>query len=255
MAEDTDALKIANDSGFPLQIAVKHQVESSSAQHGWKVRYTEHAWVNRADDQSGFIDLVLLGSQGMHLVLECKRAKDQSWVFLPDDGKVITRRQAKFWVSRYADGRMQFYGWHDRWVDPTSPVALYCSVRGQPDDGRMPMLERICGKLISATEALAAEHRDYRRDPQPSLQFYFNVIVTTAELKIAQFDPGTISLADGMLPGADIRPIPFVRFRKQMSLRERHFSPDDFAAGVKPDEAKEHTVFVVRCAARFPERL
>jgi hypothetical protein len=34
-------------------------------------------------------------------------------------------------------------------------------------------------------------------------RLYFNVIVT--ELKIAQFDPGTISLADGTLPGADLR--------------------------------------------------
>ena len=59
MATDEYALKIANDSGFPLQIAIAAQVSQSTASHGWKVRYAEHSWTNRVDGTNGFIDLVL----------------------------------------------------------------------------------------------------------------------------------------------------------------------------------------------------
>ncbi len=209
--------------------------------------YTEHSWINRQDDQSGFIDIVLQDREA-HLIVECKRVKNATWVFIPEDGIAKPRRQAKAWVSRQG----LYFGWHDLWVDPMCSEATYCAVHGQASDGRNPMLERICGELVSATEAFATEHVDYYRDPaMPPRRFYFNVVVTTAELKVAQFQPGDISLKEGTLDKATstAQDVPYIRFRKQMSLRERRLTFDDYKSEVKPNVAKENTVFVVRASA------
>jgi hypothetical protein len=250
VAEDKDTLKIANDSGFPLQIAVGHQVAATTKEHGWSVRYSEHSWVNRFDERSGFIDLVLQNSgRTCFLVLECKRTRDAIWLFLPVDGSIKNRRHAKAWVSRYAGGQMKFFGWHDTLLDPLSPEAVFCAVRGQTASDKNTMLERIGGELISATEAFAEEDRDFRAHLQPDLRFYFNVVVTTADLKVAQFSAENISIADGTLADADIRDVPYVRFRKKMSVRLRHLTPDDYKDGLDVAYSKESTVFVVRADA------
>ena len=86
MATDPDAIKIANDSGFPLQIAIGHQIDSN-ATDGWTVRHSEHAWTNRNDQQSGFIDLVLQDQyKTTYLVLECKRVRQATWLFMHPNG-------------------------------------------------------------------------------------------------------------------------------------------------------------------------
>jgi len=247
MAENKDSLKIANDSGFPLQIAVQHIVAETSNQHGWCVRYNEHSWVNRWDDQSGFIDLVLQHRKAnTSLVVECKRVRDATWLFLHSDGAVKERRRAKSWVSRYSDGQMKFFGWHDVPVDPSSPEVLFCAVRGQSNSDKTTMLERIGGELISATEAVAQEEKDFRTLLQENLRFYFNVVVTTAELKVANFSAKSISLSDGTLASAEFKDVTFVRFRKQMSTRQMHLTPDDYKNSLDPACSKENTVFVVR---------
>ena len=246
MAVDSNSVKIANDSGFPLQIAVETQVSQSSASHGWKVRYVEHSWVNRLDQRSGFIDLVLQDKHGsIFLVVECKR-KNETWVFMHTDGTTKMRTHAKAWASHHADGTVKRFGWVDVTPDPSCPEAIFCAVRGQAAGDKITMLERIGGELISSTEALANEERDFRRQNQETVRFYFNVIVTTAELKIAKFTPGDISLSTGTLADTEIEDVPFVRFRKQLSTRESFLSLKDLADGISPAYIKENTIFVVR---------
>lgn len=240
------AIKIANESGFPLQIAVESQVTQTTARHGWKVRYSEHSWVNRSDQTSGFIDLVLQDRQGStFLVVECKR-KNEMWVFMDTDGTAEMRRHAKAWASHFADGKMNRFGWVDTTPDPRCAEASFCAVRGQSASDKTTMLERIGGELVSATEALAREERDFRRADEPTLRVYFNVIVTTADLKVAKFIPGQISLSTGTFTDAQVEDVPFVRFRKQLSTREAAFGPQDLANGTSPGYVKENTIFVVR---------
>lgn len=248
MSSESNAVKIANDSGFPLQIAVETQVSQSTGSHGWKVRYSEHSWVNHADDTSGFIDLVLQDKhKGTFLVIECKR-KNETWVFMHTDGTAVKRRHAKAWVAHYSDGSMRRFGWTDVTPDPDCPEAMFCAVRGQSTSDKITMLERIGSDLVSATESLAQEERDFRQQNQESIRLYFNVVVTTAELKIAKFSPGDISLLNGTLADAQIEDVPFIRFRKQLSTRGGLFNPQDFANGIDPAYAKESTVFVVRAS-------
>jgi len=248
---NSEALKIANDSGFPLQIAVERQVSDTSWQHGWAVRYVEHAWSNELDQKSGFIDIVLQGrNRSTFLVVECKRVREATWLFMHSKGESNSRRHAKSWVSHaIAGGQFKHFGWHDMAVDPSSPEAIYCAMRGQSASDRTSLLERVGGELVSATEALANEERDLRPLSSNSIRFYFNVIVTTADLKIVKFDPRAISLADGTLPDGQIEDVPFVRFRKQLATRAEKLTPEDFKNQHDVAYAKQNTVFVVRAEA------
>lgn len=250
MLNDTESLKLANDSGFPLQIAVERCIADTSPSHGWAVRYSEHAWVNTLDQQNGFIDLVLqTAGKTLFLVVECKRVRQSTWLFMHSSGEATSRRHAKSWVSNYRNGQMVHFGWHDITIDPACPEAIFCAIRGQSANDKSTLLERVGSELISATEALAIEERDLRPVNYPTLRFYLNVIVTTADLKIAKFDPKAISLADGTIGQAGFESVPFLRFRKQLSMRPVQLSSQDYTSEPNLGYAKENTVFVVRAEA------
>lgn len=247
MATDPEVLRIANDSGFPLQIAVQQSVAAATPTHGWRVQHAEHAWHNPADSQSGFIDLVLCDRQDFaRVVIECKRVRNAVWLFFNSDGTANSRRHCKAWVTHYRGGQFNAFGWHEVPVDPQTPEAQFCAVRGQTTNDKNTFLERVAGELISSTEALALEERDYRRDNEESMRMYFNVIVTTAELKFAAFDVGHLAIEDGTLQDAAVQDVPFVRIRKQFSMRPANLTPVDWLRHDDPDYRRENTVFVVQ---------
>lgn len=248
MSNRDPLLADANNSGFPLQVALEHLVNQTTTDHGWRVQYAEHAWKNRLDERSGFIDLVLRDqNQTSSIVVECKRVRHATWLFLRSDGTDKARRHCKSWVSRYADGRMKYFGWHDLTLEPACIEAMYCTTRGQIDT--KPMLERVAAEVVSSTEALAWEEKDYRPEAWDHVRFYFSVIVTTAELKVCRFAPEKVSLEDGEIDSADFVNVPYVRFRKQLSPRIEPFTVQDYTSSSNPVRRKEHTVFVVNSAA------
>ena len=96
--------RTVNESGFPLQIAVCHLIDSKCP-GGWKVRYTEHAWRDDGSGAGGFIDVVLENARGTaQLVIECKRVRDAEWIFLAPTGDPKELRRCKCWVSRRVRG-------------------------------------------------------------------------------------------------------------------------------------------------------
>jgi len=203
MVTDPELLRLANESGFPLQIAIEHVVRQTSAAHGWQVRHSEHAWHNPADGQSGFIDLVLSDSNGFaYAVVECKRVRNTTWLFFAGTGSLARRYHCRAWATHYRNGSFNAFGWFEVSIDPATPEANFCAVRGQSTNDRNTLLERVAGELISSTEALALAERDYRRQEAESLRLYFNVIVTTATLKVAEFDTAHLSIADGTITEA-----------------------------------------------------
>jgi hypothetical protein len=243
-------LKIANDSGFPLQIAVERQVRETHDRHGWNVLYVEHSWSNPLDNTDGFIDLVLQASNKVfHLVVECKRVRESVWLFLNSEGHPKARRHGKAWVSWYGNDRMLYDDWADLPVDPSCPEAQYCAIRGQTASERNTLLERLGGGLVSATEAVAREHRDYRPEGDESFKIFLNVVVTTADLQFGTFDPATISLTEGAIPDATFQSVPYVRLRKQLSTRPNILTPTDYSENKRVAYSKENTVFVVRADA------
>ncbi len=243
-------LQLANDSGYPLQIAVQREIENTTSQHNWRVKFAEHSWFNLTDGTSGFIDLVVENRASVvYLVIECKRVRDSTWLFMEPSGQASPVTRSKAWISNYREGQFKHLGWFDVHVTPPSPEGLFCALRGQNAHERNTLLERTGAELVTATEGLAAEIRDYRPDFPEDFRIYFNVIVTTADLVVAKFAPDQLSPSHGTLATAQFESAPFVRLRKQLSRRPRSFDVRDFQRGVEPTQEKESTVFVVRAEA------
>lgn len=243
--DDTKLIDTVNRSGFPLQIKAAALIEQSSQEHAWRLHYLEHAW--RTDHDHGFIDLVLQNAYGTGvMVLECKRVLDSSWIFLVPDTKATNRRFCKPWISRYYQKKFRYFDWHEMAADPPAPLSAYCVVDGE-DSRSKPMLERVASEVVSATEAIATEESTILVRQQDFLRAYFPVIVTTAKLKVCEFDPLDISIADGKIDKASLFDVPFVRFQKQLSIaprpdHEAAFTVNDFETLVR---AKENSVFIV----------
>lgn len=73
------------------------------------------------------------------------------------------------------------------------------------------------------------------------LRLYFNIIVTTAHIKVCDFDASAISIESGIINNASFRDVPYLRFRKQLSPN-REISRFNRYSHFKQ---KENTVFVV----------
>lgn len=235
---------IVNQSGFPLQIGIQTLVTRTVSQHGWRVLYQEHSWINRTDGSSGFLDLVLEDRHKTSVLLvECKRVLETVWTFLLPGPRITSRRHAKAWVT-YHNAKFKWFDWFDLALDPQAPESAFCVVPGQDSRAR-PMLERIGAELVSATEGVAEEERLLQSKHPDSLRMYFSIIVTTAKLSVCVFDGDTVSLADGTLSDAQFHEAPYVRFRKQLSTRVPNIDQADGDSTRLLAKAKEHTVFVV----------
>jgi len=240
------ALRTLNDSGFPLQIAVHRCIDETKSQHGWRVKYSEHAWMDHREGKSGFLDLVLQNQHGTsYMAVECKRPRDTEWVFLHSAGAMKSRAHAQGWVSYFTGGSMSRFGWSQLALDPTCAEAQFCAVRGQTAGERITLIEKTSAELTLATECLALEHKDYRHPTGDDLKLFFSVIVTTAKLTVANFDPAVISLQDGTLSDAKFETVPFVRFRKQLGVHHSLLTPEQYLTGGDLAYLKESTVFVV----------
>lgn len=253
MSADEELLRVINGSGFPLQIAVQHVVEQNGA--GWKVRHKEHAWSNQIDGLSGFIDVVLQHPRtGDSLVLECKRVQNAAWLFVSHTGALKSRLHCKVWATVFKDTKPHHFGWADVTLPFETPEAQFCCLRGQSSNDKNTFLERVAGELVSATEGLALEERDYRDDKIDSCRLYINVIVTTAKLYFASYEKAALNLEDGSLANAKFHQVPYLRVRKQFSMRPVVLTPSDWQRQVDVDYRRENTVFVVE-AIHLPKFL
>lgn len=247
MSSDDELLKVINGSGFPLQLALQQAIEKAGI--GWKIAHTEHAWSNPTDGLSGFIDIVLQWPKSRDsLVIECKRVQNAAWLFLAQGGSLKPRKHCKVWATIIKSSGLHFFGWADLPLPLATPEAQYCCLRGQSSNDKNTFLERVAGELVSSTEALAREERDYHEEGSESCRLYINVIVTTAQLFFAEYDHSALQLADGSLTEAKFHRVPYVRVRKQFSMRPVALSSDDWQRGDDIDRRRENTVFVVEAA-------
>ncbi len=250
---DAELLRVINGSGFPLQIALQNAIESDSP--GWKISHREHAWSNPDDDQSGFIDFVVQNEETSDsVVVECKRVQNVSWLFLGHSGSTRPTELFNTWATVFSEGRTPYFGWVDLRVPLQTPEAQFCCVRGQSSNDKNTFLERIAAELVSSTEALAAEEREYRANAGESCRLYFNVIVTTASLYFAEFNKAALNLEDGTLEAATFHQVPYLRVRKQFMMKHKPLTSEDFHSSRDPDVCRENTVFVVE-ATQFTKFL
>lgn len=236
-------LEQVNRSGFPLQLAVGYAVNNHSGHNGWKVYSQEHSWINESTGTNGFIDLILIDHhQTSMMVLECKRVQNTHWIFISNDSRQMKRRHCKPWITLIEEDKAKKFDWANFAIDPTSPESCFCVVAGQDPKSR-PLLERLAAEANEATEAFAREDLAMLLGNNGYLRIYCNVIVTTAELVVCEVLSDAISLASGTVDSASFSTVPYVRFRKQLSVN-RSIDPNARYFG-SPFREKENTVFVV----------
>ena len=237
-----EPVTVANSSGFPLQIGVAHAINLSSE---WRVVVEEHPWRDDESGSEGFIDIVAMNrSPGFGaLVIECKRVRQSAWVFLIPKNSPSIKSQLTIWDSRLVEGKWLNYAWWNWQADPATYQSLFCAVPGQKQ-GRKNLLERTSSELLCSVEALARQEMKIfgRYDANNLSRIYVPILVTTARLFAATFDPETITLAEGNLPSdASFKEVPYLRFRKTFSA-----NMDSSAKSlIELHKTSEKTIFVV----------
>jgi hypothetical protein len=228
-----------------FQLRVEHEVRQSRSEHGWNVVDREHPWINADSGEQGFIDLIL-EKELMSLVVECKRVRDGQWVFPIPTGRRGDRTDATCLAAQVAPlGKPESY-WPNYEVEPASPGAEFCAIRGSGED-QPAMLERMAWRLLDSMDAVARERlkleeRAGERWPIPRL--WFPLVVTTAELVVCEASLSEISLDEGMLTGGGFTEVASVRFHKSLATTTpKGSSARDLAASARE---RERTVFIVR---------
>ena len=241
---------IANSSGFPLQIRIAHDANSTS---NWEVFLEEHPWHSNETGSEGFIDLVVRDQNHavQAMVIECKRVRDTAWVFLIPKVKQtkdprIERSHVRLWFSSHCHVKWNEFGWSDCQANPFTYESKFCAIQGQ-ESGRRNLLERTAFDLIESVEALAWQERKLQEGNGGNLflfeRRYTPVIITTAELRVSFFDPSSISSHDGTLPNdTSFEVVPYIRFRKSLTS---NFGSSIGKSIQEAYQTSERTVFVV----------
>jgi hypothetical protein len=243
---NSDPKKTVDSSGFPLQLRIASLIRSSV---GWKFPLEEHPWRSSDGQSEGFIDLTTIDDSDLtSMVIECKRVQQTAWVFLIPDTSPDEKTTSRLWLSVYST-KWKTFNYNEFQFMPKSYTSKYCAIPGQ-DQGRRNSLERTSATLIDSVEALALQEgklfeKSVSKSTSNFVRIYIPIIVTTAELKVASFDPQKISLKDGFIPNdayTYIKTVPYIRFRKGLTSNIKALNQDTLH---KLHVEMERTVFVV----------
>lgn len=245
MAEDKKSLtNLVNASGFVFQLAVANSIRSSGG-HEWEIIAEEHPWHDPESDAEGFIDIVIKKG-AVTFVIECKRSKEGSWVFLAPAGSDHVRRVRMLWVAG-TQKKKTGSGWDDIDFLPPSDEARFCVVRGT-GEGEKSLLERLASQLCMAADSLANEDASLRPNKgQDFYCLYVPVIVTNADIHICKLSPEKVSLATGNISEGDFSSSQVVRFRKSFSSKAPpNASAQDLSMSATE---RERTILVVSASS------
>jgi hypothetical protein len=244
---DKELLKTINASGFPFQLRVADLVERTASRHGWRVLVREHPWTDPETGKASFIDLVLARDRdSVRLVVECKRAQEGQWVFLPHtetETTAFTQLARGFLTTNSLNGR-KTSDWVDCHFKPPSAESSFCAVRGT-GDGDRPLLERLAAQVSRATEVFGRQELAVERPGSLDLPtLYVPVIVSNVELVLCDADTSRIDIATGSLSSSEVsfKTEAMVRFRKPLATQV-DLSRFDDVSSINRDA--ERTVFVV----------
>ena len=237
--ENKQPTELVNASGFAFQLAVEAAVRAAAGRTGWSLAAREHPWGSPTG--GGYIDLVV-STGSVHLVVECKRTRDATWVFLMPDPEQRSRSHARVCWTNTLPQQRPLCGWGDIQVYPASPEADFCVIRGQGERDK-PLLERLGAGLAQAADGLAS-HLLQLREQVGSTDIVVPAIVTNATLMLASFSPKDVSLESGEVDNADFDIVPHLRFRKSLAAASM---PDEYEPEQLRDlsAAAERTVFVI----------
>lgn len=203
-------------SGFPFQTAIARIARQA---RGCEVTCEEFPWQD-AGGQDRFCDIVARKHRFI-VTIECKKTRKDILTFLQPGGVDDDVNRARcLYLTQIPDStkRMELFC-SDWMLLPKSTESKFCVV-STGDSGKDPrLLERDAQLLIRGTEAYARRLKaDFKVQhvPEPDLPI-IPLIVTNAELFVADFDAADVSLGTGQLSApslAKLLPVPWVRFRK-----------------------------------------
>ncbi len=216
MATSDEFDKTVNESGFPLQVGIRHLIEQSVG-IGWKVAASEFPWHDDLTEDEKFVDLVLSSQdQTTTLVVECKRARQTEWIFLREQGKK-SRRKMSGLVTIVRDGETEPWGWESIAATPESPLSEFCIVRKSGQKSQ-ELIEATAAQVMRAADAISGIELNYLRSQEGTFcRLYFPAIVTTARLFICDYSMADFSIASGEFGKSEYSEVPMVRFHKPFS--------------------------------------
>jgi hypothetical protein len=250
MAKDRDQIlqDLVNASGFVFQLGLEHAVRETEPTHGWRVLSREHPWM--VGERTGFADLVI-GQGIVRLVVECKRPRDGTWVFLVPQAAAPVKRFRCQWTS-HAPNKRDLLGWADFVLTPDSLESDFCIIRGQ-GEGDRSMLERVVAGLLDSLPPVAIEEAKLRANDTLSTELiHIPIVVTTAALEVCRYSPNEIDLAQGTLENPRFERVDFLRFRKSLAHEVGEWGHPSEIGAVARD--KERSV-IVCSAEHFPDFL
>lgn len=224
MGEDKGSyLNYVNVSGFPLQLAIEHEVTKAQLELGWSVVGGEHHWQDDQTGKEGFIDIVLGHiTYKYRAVIECKRQLDKSWIFLSPSNSKKKNSAVLLWSKRMnfesPQGLGSFRAWDRVRIRPSSFISAFCTMQGQSPNDR-PLLERVASDVLLMAESLATEE-----SPAVSARIggfpmiYIPIIVTTAKLLVCEFEETDVEIQTGTIPfdKVEFTEVPYIQFEKSL---------------------------------------
>jgi hypothetical protein len=250
--EDSAFRNQINASGFPFQLRVEAEIKDSFNKHRWYKTGSEYYWKNYQSEAEGFIDLILSkgnSSSTWYMVIECKRVRGGSWVFLcPED--YINNCNDYHLLTRHLSDKSNSLVWVNNIVLPSGPVSSFCTVPGQGDRDN-PMLERVCGQLLDSLESLATKEI-YGSNSSPNdferKSYFTPVLITNSDLIVSHFALKEIGLSDGMLADSHgvFQSVPYLRFQKSFATE---YSTEKTALNLRESgKEDQRTIFIVNAS-------
>ena len=203
--------------------------------------------MNALTNEEGFIDLILERSgYNLRLVVECKRIAG-NWIFLLLTEQINQKRDTR--VLSFDLQTFKFL-WSKTALDPMSNEAGFCIMETEgKKDSRT--LEKLAGELLLSLEYLALEKSGLIKEWSKNLQrspgnmVYIPVIVTTARLQVATFDPSSFDRKEGKIIGdCTPSPVEYIRFQKNLATNINYEKPL-LGSLTELNHENDRTIFVV----------
>ena len=218
-------------SGFPFQTAVADAVRKAE---GWQVVAEEWPWQDAGADR--FLDVV--ASKGeVTLAIEAKKSDKDVFTFLSDAPKdKVTDWWRGLVLTQVKDSTARMELDCRTWkAAPTSTIAKFCVV-ATSKTGDQRLLERDAQLLVRGTRAYGLRiRRTFHPRAGEFDRPFIPVLVTNAELFVAEYERESVSMETG-----------------QLRLKETTITPVDWARFAKPfladrdQDFGDVVVFVVR---------
>jgi hypothetical protein len=263
LADDSEEIIAAalNEHGFLLQQVIRQKLgggvgEAGDTQDGWRFRATECA-VTAADGSQTRIDLLLQNNdfQGVHICMECKRPnpKFKKWVFFDRESNVAGMKDWRINVETLLDGKRYLAPLSSLHQVPLFTYYVEAAVKRDGSTSSTEAIEKAFYQLMKGQSGLMAK---FESSNVTGFARSIPLVVTTAELVEAKFDPMKVSIETGTIAAGDLElvPMPYcaVNYRADDSLALPMLAPPGRSEGFNDliisdiINAQIRTVFVVR---------